>query len=113
MSWNSVGGFSTTSPDELRDAAGITQFPPDGTSFYQIINGVQIQGGLTAAVPAGGTLVVPFPASFETQLMGVFLQPVNAAAAYASVNPAASNRFQFNIINGPVAGPFYWWAVGV
>lgn len=112
MSWNSIGAYSTTSGEELREAAGITQFP-SSTSFFQIINGLQIQGGITASIAIGGNLVVPFFAPYETQVLGVFLQPVNAAASYGSVMPAGTNLNQFQIINGPVAGAFYWWAIGV
>ena len=112
MSWASVGAFSTTDPGEIRDAGGITQFPSD-TSFFQILNGLQIQGGITDIIAIGGTLVIPFPAPYETQLLGVFLQPVNAAASYGSVVPAGTNLTQFQVINGPVAGPVYWWAIGV
>lgn len=113
MSWNSLGGFNNTSPNELRDAAGITQFPADGKSFYQVMNGLLLQSGITASIPIGGTLAVPFPAPYETQVIGIFIQPVNAAASYGSVVPAGTDNTQFTIINGPVAGPFYWFAVGV
>lgn len=112
MSWASVGAFSTTDPDQLRDAGGITQFP-SATSFFQIVNGLQIQGGISDSIAIGGNLIIPFPAPYETQLLGVFLTPVNAAASYGSVVPAGTNLTQFTIINGPVAGPFYWWAIGV
>jgi len=112
MSWNSVGAYATSSLEELRDAGGITQFP-SSTSFFQIINGLQIQGGITASIAIGGNLVIPFPAPYETQVLGVFLQPANAAASYGSVIPAGTNLTQFQIINGPVAGAFYWWAIGV
>ena len=112
MSWNSIGGYSTASPEEIRDAGGITQFP-SSTSFFQIVNGLQIQGGITDVIAIGGTLIIPFPAPYETQVLGVFLQPVNAAASYGSVVPAGTNLTQFQIINGLVAGAFYWWAIGV
>ena len=112
MSWNSVGSYSSTSAEELRDAGGITQFA-SSTSFFQIINGLQIQGGITSSIAIGGNLVIPFFAPYETQVLGVFLTPVNAAASYGSVIPAGTNLNQFQIINGPVAGAFYWWAIGV
>ena len=112
MSWNSVGAFSSTDLEQLKDAGGITQFP-SATSFFQIINGLQIQGGITDVIPIGGNLIIPFHAPYETQLIGVFLQPVNAAASYGSIIPAGTNLTQFQIINGPVAGAFYWWAIGV
>ena len=110
--WNSTGGYSNTSVEELRDAAGITQFP-SATSFFQLINGLQIQGGITGSIAIGATLVVPFPAPYETQVLGVFLQPVNAAASYGSIDPSGTNLTQFTIKNGIVAGAFYWWAIGV
>jgi len=112
MSWGSVGSYSTASTEELRDAAGITQFP-SSTSFFQVMNGLQIQGGITGSIGIGGTLVVPFPAPYETQLLGIFLQTVNAVAASASVDPAGTNLNQFTIKNGITAGPVYWWAIGV
>ena len=112
MSWNSVGSYSSTSAEELRDAGGITQFP-SSTSFFQIINGLQIQGGITSSIAIGGNLVIPFPAPYQTQVLGVFIQPANAAASYGSVIPAGTDLNQFQIINGPVAGAFYWWAIGV
>ena len=112
MSWNSVWSYSSTSAEELRDAGGITQFP-SATSFFQVINGLQIQGGITASIAIGGNLVIPFFAPYETQVLGVFIQPANAAASYGSVIPAGTNLTQFQIINGPVAGAFYWWAIGV
>ena len=112
MSWNSVGSYLSSSPEELRDAGGITQFP-SATSFFQIINGLQIQGGITAEIAIGGNLVIPFFAPYATQVLGVFLQPANAVAAYGSVMPTGTNLNQFQIRNGPVAGEFYWWAIGV
>ena len=112
MTWASIGAYSGASLEELRDAGGITQFP-SATSFFQIINGLQIQGGITSSIAVGGNLVIPFFAPYETQVLGVFLTPVNAAASYGSVVPAGTNLNQFQIINGPVAGAFYWWAIGV
>lgn len=112
MSWNSIGAYGRSSVVELQEAAGITQFP-SSSSFFQIVNGLQIQGGISSSIAIGGNLVIPFFAPYETQVLGVFLQPVNAAASYGSIVPAGTNLTQFQIINGPVAGSFYWWAIGV
>lgn len=110
--WNSIGAYGAQDVEALREAAGITQFP-SSTSFVHVMNGLQIQGGVTASIAIGGTLTVAFPAPYETQLLGVFLQPINTAANYGSIDSTGTDLTQFKVKNGIVAGSFYWWAIGV
>jgi hypothetical protein len=114
MSWNSIPGLSPDSLRNLQEAAGITQFPSDGTSWYQVINGLYIQGG-KVTIGAGATIVVPFKIPLPVQVLGVFTQGLIAGAGngYVNIDPAGSDLTQFTAVNTGAAKDFYWWAIGV
>lgn len=107
---NSIAPFLQASLENLQEAAGITQFP-DELTWYQILNGLQVQGG-RVSISNGANLDVSFVAPYEKQVLGVFLQVVGGAenGAYISTVPALD---QFNIVNGAGDRTYYWWAVGV
>lgn len=112
MSWNSLGSFNSASIDQLRDAAGITQFP-DATSWYQVLNGLQIQGGYTPVVTSGVDTTIPFQAPYKTQLLGVFLTPIDYPNASPAVITATTDLIQFTFKHSGTDTNFYWWAIGV
>lgn len=113
MSWNSIPSYGLTDLKQLQDAAGVTQFPSD-TSWYQLINGLLVQGG-KVAIGANTSLVVPFLVGNPTQLLSVFTQPILAGTGngYGSIDPAGTNLNQFTLVNTGAAKDYYWWAVGV
>jgi hypothetical protein len=93
--FNSIIGYAPDKLEALQEAAGITKFSgTNGEKWAQIINGIQIQGGLLEE--AGE---VEFHAPYETQLLGVF---VNGG----TVTDASLTGF-----TSSVSG--YWWAIGV
>lgn len=106
---NSIFPFSRARLDEIQESIGITQFPSE-FEWYQVIGGIIVQGSL-ASVGDGATLVVDFPAPYEKQLLGVWLQVVGAAANTAYVNAAGLDSFE--IVNGVGARDFYWLSLGV
>lgn len=113
MSWNSIPGFSPDSERSLQEAAGITQFPADGTSWYQVINGLQIQGGFTPVSTSGVNISIAFPAPYKTQLLGVFLAPIDHPNASPAIIAASTDLTQFTFKHNGTNTNFYWWAIGV
>jgi len=113
MSWNSIPGFTPDSARAIQEAAGITQFPAE-SQWYQIINGLYIQGG-KVTIGAGATLIVPLVISVPTQILGVFTQGLVAGVGngYVNIDPAGSDLEQFTAVNTGAAKDFYWWAIGV
>lgn len=113
MSWNSVPGFTPDSTRAIQEAAGITQFPSEN-SWYQVMNGLYIQGG-KVTVGAGAVLVVPFLIAFPLQNLGVFTQGLVAGVGngYVNIDPAGTSLIQFTAVNTGAAKDFYWWALGV
>lgn len=112
MSWNSIPGFSPDSERSLQEAAGITQFP-DETSWYQVINGLQIQGGLTPVSASGVDTTIAFLAPYKTQLLGVFLTPIDHPNASPAIVAASTDLTQFTFKHSGTITDFYWWAIGV
>lgn len=108
---NSVFPFSKARLDELQDAAGITQFPGVNT-WYQVMNGLVIQGGLEAFV-APAVRTIDFPAPFEKQLLGVFFSPVAAATGFAAHIVASPGLNSFQLNHSGANASYYWWAIGV
>jgi hypothetical protein len=97
MGWNSVTPFNRKLLDlgNLHESLGVTKFnPTDEASWFQIIGGLLIQGGNATAAGA-----ITFPAPFEKQLLGVFVNGGTASAVSLSgFTTSAAN---------------YWWAIGV
>lgn len=111
--FNGILGYAPgDSIREVQESLGITQFP-SGTSWYQIIGGLQIQGGLTDSIPSATTVAIPFPAPYETQLLGVFLQAVDQADSAWQVVSAGTDLNQFSVRHTGTARKFYWIALGV
>jgi len=106
---NSVAPFVNPTREELADAVGITQFP-SATSWYQIIGGLQVQGGFQTLAGAGAN-VVTLPAPYEKQVLGIFIQVIGAAENGAFISAIGLDKFTLN--NGAGARTYYWWAVGV
>ncbi len=113
MSWNSVPGYGATDLRALQEAAGVTQFP-SATCWYQLINGILVQGG-AVNVGAGVDATFQYNIAIPTQLLGVFVQAQNAAvgSGYGSIDIATTNLQQFTVVNTGLAKDFFWFAIGV
>lgn len=92
---NSIGRYTNNNLQELAESLGRTQFSTvDVNLWYQIIGGLQIQGGLAAG--AGAIL---FQAPYEKQVLGIF---TNGPVATAIT------------LNGFTAGGAgHWFAIGI
>lgn len=106
---NSVIPYAGASLGELSETVGITQFP-SATSWFQIIGGLQVQGGFETLAGAGAN-VVNLPAPYEKQVLGIFIQVIGAAENGAFISAIGLDKFTLN--NGAGARTYYWWAVGV
>lgn len=106
---NAIADFDSATPRSLLEALGITQFR-NTTDWYQTIGGLQVQGGIVN-VGSSATLAILFPAPYETQLLGIFIQTLGAGTNAAYVNVPALTGF--SIVNGVGARDYFWWAVGV
>lgn len=113
MSWNSIPSYSPDTLRQIQESSGITQFP-DGSSWYQIIQGLYIQGSAVDVLINSST-VIPFEIAIPTQLLGIFLTPVIAGVGngYGAIDPAGTNLTQFTLVNTGAAKSYYWWAIGV
>lgn len=111
--WGSVPGYGETDVRALQEAAGITQFT-GSSGWYQILNGILIQGGVVA-VGADTSIVVPFQVAVPLQVLSIHTQPVIAGVGngYGSIDPAGSNLQQFTLVNTGPAKEYYWLAIGV
>ena len=107
---NSIASYESANPRELQEAAGITQFP-SATEMFQVLNGLQIQVG-KVDVAGGATLTVNFPAPYEKQVLGVFLQVLAGAENGAYIDPVPALA-SFDLHNGAGNRSYYWWAIGV
>jgi hypothetical protein len=93
---NNIVGYREKNIDRIREAGGVTQFnQADAQSWYHIINGLIIQGGLHA----GGPGAVVYQASFPKQVLGVFMNGATASAVTLNGFTASANG--------------YWFAIGV
>lgn len=106
---NSIPSFFTPRAAELLEAAGITQFPSE-TNWFHTISGLLIQGGFIDNAATGATIT--FNASFPKQVLGVWLQSVDAAAATMYVSAVTVDNFVINYTGGGTKD-FYWFAIGV
>lgn len=107
---NSILPNDKGSLEEVADAIGSTKFN-SLTGWHQIIGGLSIQGDYVTAVGAGATLPISFNASYEKQILGVFCQPANAGLTDWRIDNVTQDGF--DLVNGPTARDFYWWAIGV
>lgn len=108
-STNSIIPYIGATIQDLQETIGITQFPSE-TSWYQVLGGLIVQGGLVE-VGDGATLAVEFPAPYETQVLGVFTQVSGGTANTAHLTGVTTAGF--NLVNGVGARSYYWWSVGV
>lgn len=106
---NSIAPLFNRGLEDLGDAIGVTQFPSQ-FEWYQIVGGLQVQGG-KVSVGTSATLTINFPAPYEKQLLGVWIQVRGAAGNNGYVNNESLNSF--DVVNGVGARDYYWWAVGV
>lgn len=106
---NSIISYVGASLKDTSESLGITQFPSE-FEWYQIVGGLQVQGG-KVSVGGGATLTINFPAPYEKQLLGIFIQVRGAAGNNGYVNNESLDSF--DIVNGAGARDYYWWAVGV
>ena len=106
---NSISPYIAPTNRELADSIGITQFPAL-TAWYQLIGGLQVQGGFETLAGAGANVVL-FSAPYEKQVLGIFIQVIGAAENGAWISAIGLDKFTLN--NGAGARTYYWWAVGV
>lgn len=106
---NSITPFLGGTVAEIIESIGITQFP-SATEWYQGIGGLVVQGGLVQVL-GGATLLVPFNAPHEKQVLGVWTQVVGAIDNNGYVN--AVGLASFEIVNGAGARSYYWLSLGV
>lgn len=114
IDWNSVVGYIKPDLQALQEAAGITQFDATGNGWYQVMNGLLVQGSIVS-VGANASLVVPFQQPMPLQILGVFVQAIVAGVGngYGTIDPAGTNLQQFTLVNTGIAKDYYWWAIGV
>ncbi len=92
---NSIVSYSSATLLEVQESLGITQFSPSNVnSWYQVMGGLVIQGGLSTGAGA-----VAFPAPLEKQVLGVFMNGATASAISLTGFTASASGF--------------WWAIGV
>lgn len=106
---NSIPPYIEATIRDIQETIGITQFPSE-TSWYQILGGLIVQGGLVE-VADSATLAVPFHAPYQTQALGVFIQVVDGAANTGYITSVVTSGF--DITNGTGTRSYYWWSVGV
>ena len=111
--WNSLVGYGAIDLAQLQEQAGITQFP-DASGWYQMMNGLLVQGGIVN-VGLNASLVVPFKIAVPTQVLGIFTQAAIAGVGngYGTVDPVGTNLQQFTLVNTGPAKDYYWWCIGV
>lgn len=106
---NSIIAYVGASLKETSESLGTTQFPSE-LEWYQIVGGLQVQGG-KVSVGSATMLVVDFSAPYEKQVLGVFLQVVDGGENGAFISGVTQDNFELN--NGVGARDYYWWAIGV
>lgn len=99
------GYYRDTNPEAL----GIPQF--SGDSFYQVFNGIVVQGG-KATAGATGDFNVPFVAPFRQQLLTVQVHRIDVAN-HIHVVSAGTTLTNLRVHLTGAAGSFYWFAMGV
>lgn len=108
-SYNSIPPFQGGSVRDALESLGITQFP-SGTSWYQVIGGLIVQGG-SVDIADVATTTINLVAPYEKQLLGIWTQVVGGTANTAYITGADLDSFQ--IVNGSGARTFYWLSLGV
>ncbi len=108
--FNSLVPFIKPTLKDLADAGGITQFASDGFGWFQVLNGLIIQGGFYEHNGAPAPHTVSFHTAFPKQVLGVFLQQVGAGSnAYLTTVTLED----FIVDHGGTHADYYWWAIGV
>ena len=110
--WNGALPYGMSNANDLRDAFGTPQFGADGAGWSFLLNGFLVQGGKTTDIPASSTVAIAFNTAFQKQVLGVFVQPLELSGQVFAVAPGYDLE-GFNLINGPVDKPYFWWAIGV
>lgn len=113
MNWNGIIPYLAATPQELQEAAGITQFV-GANGWYQTINGLLVQGGKINII-SGSSATAFFPAPFTSQLLFVTAQVLfgSSNAGYSSIDPANTDLTKVTIYNTGNSKDYYWLAVGV
>lgn len=106
---NSLPPFTNASLKDLLEAIGITQFISE-TNWYQVIGGLNIQGGFEETITTGDTIT--FNASFPKQVLGIFITAVGASSRQVAADTVTVDDFVLRH-NGGGTGDFYWFAIGV
>lgn len=113
---NSILPFVRADNKDLQDTVGLTQFSgATSTEWQQTIGGVLFQGGLViGAAPAANT-VVTFPGGFPLQVLGIFLQGIDAIPPIFGSALVSNTLADFTFYNSDpaLAKDFYWFAIGV
>ena len=92
--WNSIPGFARSKdPSESQESIGITQFDAtDETRWFQIIGGLIMQGGTISGAGA-----VEFPAPYEKQVLGVWINNGTASGVSLAGFTASGGNYWFSI----------------
>lgn len=106
---NGISSFFTPRARDIFEAAGITQFPSE-TNWFHTISGLLLQGGFIDNAATGTTITLN--ASFTKQVLGIWVQPVGAAAAGFYISAVTVDNFVINYTGGGTKD-FYWFAIGV
>lgn len=106
---NAILPFFGSNLQELVDTIGITQFPT-GTSWFQTIGGLLIQGNFIDSVGSSIT-AIPFYPAYPTQVLGVWTQVVGGVGNNAHVDTITLEGFTLH--SGGAPRSYYWWAIGV
>lgn len=107
---NSILPYVGGTPEESKDAIGVTQFQSE-FNWYHIVGGIILQGGRVTGVGVGATVNVPFNAAFPKQVLQVFLQSITDPPGVAATLNRTTDSF--DIKNGAAAQDFDWFAIGV
>lgn len=110
MTMSSVLGYGDNITTTLQEAIQLNGFAPDGLGWFFIFNGFLVQGSKVAVADAANQ-VIPFVTGFDKQVLGVWIQPINATPKGASLDTVT--LAEFTIHNSAGAADFYWWAIGV
>jgi len=108
---NSVSPYVDASAQDLQESIGITQFP-DATSFYQIIGGLVIQGGLEVFTVTGVRTVL-LPAPLGKQILSILITPVSAGTTSRGYVVPGFGLNSFDISHVNPAASYYWQVIGV
>lgn len=115
---NSVVGYHDATLPEMQETAGITQLGVNGdeNAWFQVMNGLLIQGGRVDDVPANGSSTVDFHRAYPKKVLGVFLQLIGNSIVGVPYRDEVLvlSLAQFEVYNDYTDDSgYYWWAIGV